>query len=547
MAPSSPIFTPNNGKYLGLEEFSASLDDYVNPNANVFEEHHSSLCYTNSPSFFDNAVCSYDDSSITQGDCFGTRIVHHTETDIDSEDRSPSCHVEEDSNLDGPESSNTNPTHPVGLFDPLALVGSTIDPKILSSDGSVGLETHIKPDATEGLLLQRESTSADRKTMQDQIKADFDEEMLQDAMAILKLQNLTVSSKRDQAYLNKDISIMMDKWATQGLEDSLSALEDQSTVGGIYKLHQLLLSLIKDYLDKATSDFLPRAYRGFPVADSDLTYTEHPRLEGRFNLDHLDKSGRNLLFWAFLRHELMSKVRLYIAIIDRSYRPPVELSRRGGHKFLPWEDEAIRCVHTYIQTLYTAFFSEWSGVAVPDQPQLGLGRSSSIVCGTTQWVEALTYDKSVCATVAARLPNYGLQPIMSLMDERQKQQGPVASIEPALSLLRDARCGCDYGRAHRETISGNFDRQKGLIPELWMGIVLRHGTPRNYTQENLTLLRQRAWVFFWGPPAHPQREALLNISQEARNGLPVLKGWERFFFQEGATSAHLKEAHGVHV
>ncbi|KAF5540290.1 hypothetical protein FMEXI_8564 [Fusarium mexicanum] len=545
MAPPSPIFTPNNGKWLGPGEFSASLDDYVNSNANVFEEHHSSLCYTNSPSFFDNAVCSYDDSSITQEDCFGARIVHHTENDIDSEDRSPSCHVEEDSNLDGPESSNTNPTHPVGLFDPLALVGSTIDPKIHSSDGSVGPETHIKPDATEGLLLQRESTSADSKTMQDQIKADFDEEMLQDAMAILKLQNLTVSSKQDQACLNKDISTMMDKWATQKLADSLSALEDQSTVGGIYKLHQLLLSLIKDYLNKATSDFLPRAYRGFPVADSDLTYTEHPRLEGRFNLDHLDKSGRNLLFWAFLRHELMSKVRLYIAIIDRSYRPPVELSRRGGHKFLPWEDEAIRCVHTYIQTLYTAFFSEWSGVAVPDQPPLGLGRSSSIVCETTQWVEALTYDKSVCATVAARLPNYGLQPIMSLMDERQKQQGPVASIEPALSLLRDARCGCDYGRAHRETISGNFDRKKGLVPELWMGIVLRHGTPRNYTQENLTLLRQRAWVFFWGPPAHPQREALLNISQEARTGLSVLKGWERFFFQEGATSADLKEIHGT--
>jgi len=295
----------------------------------------------------------------------------------------------------------------------------------------------------------------------------------------------------------------MDKWATQELADTLSALADQSTVDGIYKLHQLLLSLIKDYLNKATSDFLPRAYRGLPVVGSDLTYTEHPRLEGGVDLDILDKPGRKLLFWAFLRHELMSKVRLYVAVIDRSYRPRVELSRRGGHKFLPWEDEAIRCVHTYIQTLYTAFFSEWSGAEVPYPPPPGLLCASSIFCETTQWVETLTDDKSVCATDAARLPNYGLQPIMSLMDERQKQQDQKASIEPALSLLRDASYGCDYGRAHKETISGNFDRKKALVPELWMDLVLRHGTPRNYTQENLTLLRQRAWVFFWGPTAHP--------------------------------------------
>ncbi|KAF5580352.1 hypothetical protein FPCIR_10687 [Fusarium pseudocircinatum] len=530
MAPSRQTFTPTNGKCLDPQEFYASPDGYVNPNANAFEEYHSSLDYANPPSFFDNAFCSYDDSSITQEDIFGARIVHRTETDIDSEDSRPNCHVEEDSNLDGPESSNTNPTHPAELFDPLALDGSPIDHRLLSSNGSADTETHIKPDATESVLSQTESTTADSKIMQDQIKADFDEEMLQDAMAILKLQNLIVLSKQDQARL-KDIPTMMDKWATQKLADTLSALEDQSTVDGIYKLHQLLLSLIKDYLTKATADFLPRAYRDFPMVDSDLTYTEHPGPEGGFDLDLLGKSGRKLLFWAFLRHELMSKVRLYVAIIDHCYRPPVELNRRGGHKFLPWEDEAIRCVHTYIQTLYTAFFSEWPGAEVPYPPSPGLVRSNSMICGTAQWIEALTNDNSVPATAAARLPNYGLQPIMSLMDERQKQQGQKASIESALSLLRDAGCGCGYGRAHSETISGNFDRKEGLVPELWMDIVLCHGTPRNYTQENLILLRQRAWVFFWGPTAHPQCEALLNISQDAGNGVLVLKGWERSWFQ----------------
>ncbi|KAF4423774.1 hypothetical protein FACUT_10385 [Fusarium acutatum] len=365
MAPPSPIFTPINGKYLGPQEFYASLDDYVNPNANVFEEYHSSLCYANPPSFFGNAFCGYDDSSITQEDLFGARIVRRTETDINSEDSRPNCHVEEGSNLDVPKSSETNPTHPVGLFDPFALVGSTIDPRLLSSDRSAGIENHVKPDAIESVLLQKESTPADSKIMQDQIKADFDEEMLRDAMVIIKLQNLTVLSKQGQARLKKDISIMMDKWATQELADTLSALEDQFTVNSLYKLYQLLLSLIKDYLNQATSDFLPRAYRGLPVVDSDVTYTEHPRLERGFDLDLLGKSGRKLLFWAFLRHELMSKVRLYVAAIDRSYRPRVELSRRGGRKFLPWEDEAIRRVHTYIQTLYTAFFSEWSGAEVP--------------------------------------------------------------------------------------------------------------------------------------------------------------------------------------
>ncbi|KAF5559776.1 hypothetical protein FPHYL_6957 [Fusarium phyllophilum] len=524
MAPPNQLFTPTNGKCLGPRGFYAGLD------ANVFEEYHSSLNYANSPSFFDNAFCSYDDSSITQEDIFGARIVHRTETDIDLEHSRPNCHVEEDSNLDGPESSNTNATHPVGLLDPLALVGSTIDPLLLPSNRSAGIEIHIKPNATESVLSQTESTTADSKIMQDQIKADFDEEMLQDAMAILKLQDLIVLIKQDQARL-KDIPILVDKWATQELTDTLSALENQSTVDGIYKLHQLLLSLIIDYLNKATSDFLPRAYRGFPMVDSALTYTEHPRPEGGVDLDLVGRSGRKLLFWAFLRHELMSKFRLYVAIIDRCYRPPIVLSRRGGRKFLPWEDEAIRCVHTYIQTLYTAFFSEWSGAEVPYPPPPGSGCSSSIVCETTQWVETLTDDKSVCATAAARLPNYGLEPIMSLMDERQKQQDQKASIEPVLSLLRDAGCGCGYGCAHRETISGNFDRKKGLVPELWMDIVLCHGTPRNYTQENLILLRQRAWVFFWGPIAHPQREALLSISQDAGTGLHVLKGWERSLFQ----------------
>ncbi|KAF5653806.1 hypothetical protein F25303_1988 [Fusarium sp. NRRL 25303] len=536
MAPPNPIFTPTNGKCLGTQEFYAGLDGYVNPDANVHEEYQSSLRYANPQSFFDDAFCSYDDSSITQEDIFGARIVRRTERDIDSEDSRPKCYVDEDSTLDDPESSSTNPTHPVELFDPFAPVGSNINPRLLSSSSSAGIETHIKHNATEKVLLQTESTTADSKPMQDQIQVDFDKEMLQDAMAILKLQNLIVLSKHDQACL-KDIYIMMDRWATQELADTLLALEDQSALGGIHKLYQLLLSLIKDYLHKATSDFLPRAYRGLPVVDSGLTYNEHQTLEGGVDLDTLDKSGRKLLFWAFLRHELMSKVRLYVAVIDRSYRPPAELSRRGGHKFLPWEDEAIRCVHTYIQTLYTAFFSEWSGAEVPDPPPPGLGRSSSIVCETTQWVEALANDKSVCATAAAKLPNYGHQPIMSLLDERRKQQGQEASIEPALSLLRDARFGCGYDRAHKETISGNFDRKKGLVPELWMDIVLRHGTPRNYTQEILTLLRQRAWVFFWGPTAQPHREALLNISQKSGIGLSILKGWERYFFQEWTANA----------
>ncbi|CVK99875.1 uncharacterized protein FMAN_16183 [Fusarium mangiferae] len=544
MAPPNPIFTSTNGKCLGPQEFYAGLDGYVNPDAKVLEEYQSSLRYANPQSFFDDAFSSYDDSSITQEDIFGARMVHRTKTDIDSEDSRPKCYVDEDSNLHDPESSNTNPTHPVELFEPFALVGSTINPPLLSSNGSAGVETHM---TTKKVLLQTESTIADSKAMQDQIKADFDKEMLQDAMAIMELQNLIVLSKHDQACLKKDIYIMMDRWATQELADTELALEDQSTVDGIYKLYQLLLSLIKDYLDKATSDFLPRAYRGLPVVDSGLTYNERQGLEGGFDLDILDKPGRKLLFWAFLRHELMSKVRLYVAVIDRSYRPPAELSRRGGHKFLPWEDEAIRCVHTYIQTLYTAFFSEWSGAEVPDPPIPGLGPSSSIVCETTQWVEALANDKSVCATAAAKLPNYGHQPIMSLLDERQKQQGHEASIEPALSLLRDARFGCGYDRAHKDTISGNFDRKKGLVPELWMDIVLRHGTPRNYTQENLTLLRQRAWVFFWGPTAQPHREALLNISQKSGIGLSILKGWERSFFQEWTTNADLEEIDGVHA
>ncbi|KAG7415112.1 hypothetical protein LZL87_004561 [Fusarium oxysporum] len=547
MAPPNPLFTPTKGKYLGPEEFYASLDDYVNPNANVFGEYHSSLYYANQPYFFDSAFCGHDDSSITQGDLFGARIVHRTEMDIDSEDSRPTCHVEEDSNLYGPESPNTNPTHPVYLFGPFALVGSTINPELLSSNGSAGVENHIKHDTAESVLLEKESITSDRKIMQDQIKADFDEEMLQDAMAILKFQSLVVLSEQDRARLRKDIPIMMDEWATQELADTLSALEDQSIVDSIYKLHQLILSYIKDYLNKATSDFLPRAYRGLPVVDSDLTSTEHPRLEGGFDLDLLDKSGRKLLFWAFLRHELMSKVRLYVAIVHRRYRPRVELGRRGGHKFLPWEDEAIRCVQTYIQTLYTAFFSEWSGAEVPDPPPLGLGRSNSIVCETTQWVEALTDDKSVCATAAARLPDYGLEPIMGLMDERRKQQRQEASIEPALSLVRNANFRCDYDRAHKETVSGSFDRKKGLVPELWKDIVLRHGTPRNYTQENLALLRQRAWVFFWGSSAHPQREALLNISQEAGTGFSGLKGWERSFFQGGPASADSEEMDGGYV
>ncbi|KAF5647253.1 hypothetical protein F52700_1555 [Fusarium sp. NRRL 52700] len=505
MVSPCPIFTPTNGKYLGSGEFYATIDGHVNPNADVFEEYHSSLHYANPTSFFDNALCGYDDSSITQEDLFGTRIVHRTETDVGLEDNHSNCHVEEDCNLEGPDH-----THPVELLSRFAPVDSAIGPTLLSSNRSAGIETHIEPHATESVPSQTESATADSKTMQDRIKADFDAEMLQDAMAILKLQNITALSKQGQGFL-KDISMVMDKWATQELADTLSVLEDQPTVDGIYRLHQILLSLIKDYLAKATSDFLPRAYRGLPVVDSDLTYTEHPRREGGFGLELLDKSGRKLLFWAFLRHELMSKVRLCVTVIDRCYRPPVELSRRGG-----------------------PFFCEWSGAEVPDPSSHALGRSNSMICETIQWVEALINDKSVCATAAVRLPNYGLEPIMSLMDERQKQQGQEASIEPALSLLRDARLGCDYGRAHKETISGNFDRKKGLVPELWMDIVIRHDTHRNYTQENVTLLRQRAWVFFWGRTAHPHREALLNISQESGTGPSTLKGWECSFFQNGA-------------
>ncbi|KAK8057349.1 hypothetical protein PG996_011286 [Apiospora saccharicola] len=202
-----------------------------------------------------------------------------------------------------------------------------------------------------------------------QLASDLDEEMVQDAMAIIlfpsRMYPVNPSAGLVQGHL-------FASWASKRLPNPLrKPAESQNArlIRDLGRLHGRLLLFIEDYLTKATAVFPPREYVCLPAlspTQTHLTFTG-TQVSPIFDVAHLTDGERNRLLKAFLRHHLMSLVyrhRDWHDNVRHCYR--TELYQYGGRDFQPFEQEAIFCVRAYLESLYGTLFAQCSDSWLPE-------------------------------------------------------------------------------------------------------------------------------------------------------------------------------------
>ncbi|KAF4451818.1 hypothetical protein F53441_5293 [Fusarium austroafricanum] len=425
------------------------------------------------------------------------------------------------------EDFNSSPHRKIGIYpdDHPSTPHVELDMRLTANDSPPPTGTSLSPgpvseDGNDDCLSSGSRCAFFKsKLTRELIKADFDDEMRRDALAILRLSGLRESKNEYRAYRREYFYGTMNHWAADSVPDPGLEMDDHFIEGhdDMYQLHQNMLGFIQDYLRKATSYFLPRAYCGLPQLAFEVTYFGKQKLEGEFDLDLLPNSGRKLLFWAFLRHELMSEIRLYKSMFHPEYTPPPQLTQRRGRWFHPYEDEAIRCVQTYVSSLYEAFFSEWYGVELPglvtassssrdsSPPPGQLRRHVHMGFDIVRMKNTFSLVEDIPYVDVQGLSNFGLSLITRLMVDRR--------CEDSLKLIRrftkDLKYRCDYSSVHTRHTARIWVRDE-RVPELWLDICLRHGDASAWSEEALQLVRQRAWVFFPDSRLHPQCQSLVH-------------------------------------
>lgn len=141
-----------------------------------------------------------------------------------------------------------------------------------------------------------------------ELTADFDDAMVQDAMAIILFPTQhtdgVFTSRLVNHYRTLEAQILPNPLG--GSDDEHSDTPSYNLVQ-LYRLHGRLLLFIEDYLTKATATDPSREYSGLsPLSlhSRYLTYRGH-LLCPRFSAADLTDAERQRLFRAFLRYELL--------------------------------------------------------------------------------------------------------------------------------------------------------------------------------------------------------------------------------------------------
>jgi hypothetical protein len=364
------------------------------------------------------------------------------------------------------------------------------------------------------------------------IIADLDVEMMQDALAILQFPKIGISVPADMKQWKYEVPILMNNWARKTIHDPIlePGENSQDLVHKIHKLHQRMLIYIQDYIRKATSRSLPQAYSSLPTISQGEASTSGQRLEEDFDLGKLGNSGRNRLFWAFLRYELMSKIRLYKSVVDRFYIPPLELERRRGKLFRAWETEALLCVRTYSVYLHRAFFAQWPEAELPNVvlPHDSLPARSRLpfqmLYLAIEWAYESDRDMKDWLCVMTRLANFGFGLITQLILAIEARLDYHELSERIRAFADNIKRPCCCDEVHKG-LSRNFPKRRigdEETPGLFREILSYHGSYYTIPMTEAEMYRQRAWPFFNYARAHPQYSAFFPQSIAKANSQQTL-------------------------
>ncbi|KAI0114524.1 hypothetical protein GGR51DRAFT_577580 [Nemania sp. FL0031] len=191
-----------------------------------------------------------------------------------------------------------------------------------------------------------------------EVSADFDDGMVQDAMAIILF-----PAQHTNGVFSRPLRDHYKSWEAQTLPDPLKEPDDEcddtpsDDLARLYRLYSRLLLFIEDYLTKATAADPSREYfclSPLSLHNQYLTYLGHP-ISPRFSAANLSNLERQRLFRAFLRYELLCKMCCYDDFGDSTwYYELSSLWEYNGQTFQEVEAEAIACVQSYVESLHRA-------------------------------------------------------------------------------------------------------------------------------------------------------------------------------------------------
>jgi hypothetical protein len=335
------------------------------------------------------------------------------------------------------------------------------------------------------------------------IAAEFDEQMIQDAMAIILLpiprtKHWDELSKRQSQPLCEHILA----WWKSQLPDPIKEGNDD-LLSQLNKLHNQLLVLVEDYITKATASFPPREYLC-------LTHVQQPLTEGhlmfrgvkvapRFNSADLTSLERKRFVKAFLLYELFCKISNAPHAI-RLIQEDRELSYA--------EYEAVGCVHNYVRSLYGAMFAQCNDGWLPST-STGASLGPGLLFPDTYYFDANSYlpnldflDEIPQYDVGASFSMTGLDYLTICLgydlgnpDEREAVMAQIEYIWYFESPFRSYT----WDMSFELLFTTKPTCKNGCESSMYKQLFLNHDEKLQYN-----IFQQRAWVFFDDSRFYPQ-------------------------------------------
>ncbi|KAM0426582.1 hypothetical protein ACHAPT_008275 [Fusarium lateritium] len=293
-----------------------------------------------------------------------------------------------------------------------------------------------------------------------------------------------------------------------------------------------LFIFIQDYLTKATSPCPARAYLFLPSlgpGDSRPYFKNRVLGETTFGNHQtglfwkLSLSERERLVAAFLRYELLCQaLRPRLQDLEEESDQYGEMLKDEINHLQSWEREGILCVHEYVKSLYGTMFAHCAGSWLPDLPSATSGSVGLMFPDNYRFSHSAYFNdmKSKAEETEARITNHlalfgfdlvndlllstqrnhhlQLKQWFSLFEKQQERFSRFISIDDIVPTP-------DISNEDEVEEPGQWESLRWEIPSP-PDDSDEEDSVEDFTHLQLSIYRQRAWVFFddgkWYPSHH---------------------------------------------
>ncbi|RSL67208.1 hypothetical protein CEP54_003296 [Fusarium duplospermum] len=360
----------------------------------------------------------------------------------------------------------------------------------------------------------------------EQLSNNLDNDLLQDAMAIIHFPSTRVTPHDEY---ETAVARHMSRWSHRQFPNPL-VTEDRESIVKLGGLFRRLHKYMSDYMAKATSPSIPRAYLcldNVSKGRSHSIYTHKP-----FDLNKLNYDEKKRLFQAFLRYELFYKVEHPRVKSEDVMERTRFLAIRGGTKLQKLDLEGIRCVHEYVRSLYGAVLAHCSGVHRPEPEVQMTSRPSHWHFNADLYGSDLGLP-GIYTHNTPMLADFGFELISTLIHvatrgEKGRQKAIrwfksfVHETEPTLKRSTPIPGGLALNFDRPRSRKNDFEKTPGVCQQLFATIRSEEWVGSAYEPSEAALrrsvFRQRAWCLLDDARLYPRsRLSHFPLKQHMKN------------------------------